>query len=390
MNMHGIMKPATAEAELHRLSRMEELRAWVWQRRVFGLFVVLPTLLLAAYLFLIASDQYESEAHFVVKSANTTTVPGTGISQALSMVTGASNSSSDATSVADYLTSHDAVSALRKDVGLVDRFRRPGVDFISRLRTSDPTPERLLKYYRKRVSVHYDSETGITTVKVHAFRPEDSYVIVRRLLELGEQRVNFLNTRSYNDAVAMSRKQLAEAEAALAAAQSQLTNYRQSKRDIDPEASGKAQIGLVTTLTGQLAAAQAQLSATGAMIEHNSPQYRALASRVSALRAQVVAQSSRLTGGNNTIAAGISGYEDLQIRQQFLAKRYDAAAASLEKARDQALRQQLYLVRVVDANMPVKSLFPERWKTLLTVTIALLLAYSIGWLIAAGVREHAA
>lgn len=390
MNMHGIMRPATDQTDLHRPSRLDQLRDWVWQRRIFGALVVLPTLLLAAYLFLIASDQYESEAHFVVKSANTTTVPGTGISQALSMVTGASSSSSDATSVADYLTSHDAVAALSKDVDLVDRFHRPSVDFFSRLRKADPTPEQLLKYYRKRVSVHYDSETSITTVKVHAFEPSDSYVIVRRLLELGEQRVNLLNTRSYNDAIETARKQLAESEAALAVAQSRLTSYRQVRRDIDPEASGKAQIGLVTTLTGQLASAQAQLSATGAMIDHGSPQYRALASRVAALQAQVAAQSSRLTGGSNTIAAGISGYEDLQIRQQFLAKRYDAAAASLEKARDQALRQQLYLVRVVDANMPVKSLFPERWKTLATVAIALLLAYSIGWLIAAGVREHAA
>ncbi len=47
-------------------------------------------------------------------------------------------------------------------------------------------------------------------------------------------------------------------------------------------------------------------------------------------------------------------------------------------------------MRVGDANMPVKALFPERWRILLTVVVALLLTYSIGWLIAAGVREHAA
>jgi capsular polysaccharide transport system permease protein len=390
MNMHGIMKPGLDDTDLRRTSTFDNVKRWIWQRRIFGLFVVLPTVILAAYLFLIASDQYESEAHFIVKSANTTTVPGTGITQALSMVTGSSSSSGDATSVADYLTSHDAVAALRAKLGLVERFHRPEVDFFSRLRKADPTPEQLLKYYRKRVAVHFDGDTGITTVKVHAFSPADSYVIVRRLLELGEQRVNFLNYRTYNDAIATSRKQLADAEAALASAQGRLTSYRQTRRDIDPEVSGRAQIGLVSTLTGQLSGARAQLSAMGSMIDHNSPQYRALASHVTALEAQLAAQSGRLTGGSNTIAAGIGGYEDLQVRQQFLAKRYEAAAASLDKAQDQALRQQLYLVRVVDANMPVKALFPERWKILGTVVIALLLAYSIGWLIVAGVREHAA
>ena len=66
------------------------------------------------------------------------------------------------------------------------------------------------------------------------------------------------------------------------------------------------------------------------------------------------------------------------------------AAASLEKAREQAIQQQLYLQRVVNPNMPVKALYPERGRILGTVLVSLLLIYSIGWLIVAGVREHAA
>ena len=110
-----------------------------------------------------------------------------------------------------------------------------------------------------------------------------------------------------------------------------------------------------------------------------------------ALQVQVsMPRRAALTGSSQAIATDIGGFENLQLRQSFLAKRYEAAAASLDKARDNALRQQLYLVRVVDANMPVKALYPERWRILATVVIALLLAYSIGWLIVAGVREHAA
>jgi len=126
------------------------------------------------------------------------------------------------------------------------------------------------------------------------------------------------------------------------------------------------------------------------MISPSSPQYQALAAHVAALQAQVDAQAGRLVGGSGAIANDISGYQALMLRREFLAKRYEAAAASLEKAREQALQQQLYLVRVVDANMPVKSTYPERWRILGTVVVALLLIYSIGWLIVAGVREHAA
>jgi capsular polysaccharide transport system permease protein len=48
------------------------------------------------------------------------------------------------------------------------------------------------------------------------------------------------------------------------------------------------------------------------------------------------------------------------------------------------------VVPVVDANLPVRALYPERTKIVLTAFLSLLLIYGIGWLIAAGVREHAA
>ncbi|WP_294389608.1 lipopolysaccharide biosynthesis protein [uncultured Sphingomonas sp.] len=389
MNMHGIMAPAGSEEHAER-GFARDAYGWVRRNRLFMYIVVLPTLLVACYLFLVASDQYESEAHFLVRSSDVAAVPGTGVSQALSVITGVGPAQTEAMSVADYLTSHDAVDSLRRDDQLVERFSRKDADIFSRLWQSNPSPEQLLRYYRRQVKVHYNTETGITTLDVRSFRPEDSYGLARKLLDLGEQRVNTLNVRSYSDAVRMAEKQLARAETDLAAAQGQLTSFRQSRREIDPEASGQAQLGLVAQLTEQLATSRAQLSAMGQAIDRNSPQYRALADHVSALQAQVNAQSGRLAGGTGAIASNIGGFQKLELRQQFLAKRYEAAAASLDRARDQAIRKQLYLVRVVDANMPVKALYPERWRILATVVIALLLAYSIGWLIAAGVREHAA
>lgn len=389
MNMYGIIKPLTLDAPT-QVSWPERARRWLWSRRWFALVVLLPTLVTATYLFLIASDQYQSEAHFLVRTADPQATPGIGLNQTLSSVTGLSSAQSEAMSVADYLTSHDAVEELRRRAGLVQRFARPDVDLLSRLNTANPTPEKLLRYYRKRVDVEYSTETGITTLAVRSFRPGDSYGLVRELLRLGEKRVNDMNVRSYADALTMARRQLAEAENDLARNVSQTTRFRQARRDIDPQATGEAQIGLVSTLTAQLAAARAQLDGMNGLISPSAPQYRAVAARVRALSSQVAQQSGRLTGSGDAIAADIGDYEELRLRQQFLSKRYDVAAAALQRAREQAVRQQLYVVRVVEPNMPVKALYPERWRILATLIVALLLAYSIGWLLVAGVREHAA
>lgn len=390
MNVQGIIHPE-AELEVRPPSWRLRVGEWMVRQRYLLLVVFAPTILLASYLYLIASDQYQSEAHFVVNSGGgNASIPPTGLGQMFGISSALGGSQGQILSVTDYLQSHDAVEALREKAGLVDVFRRPGTDVLSRLMVANPTPEKLMSYYRGKVKVHYDRDTGITTLKVRTFRADDSYRITEDLLRLGEARVNEMNRRSYNDAVSMARGQLAQAEEGVAAIQRRMTSYRQAGRDIDPQSTGEAQTKLVIGLRGNLAAAQAQLDSMGSTISHNSPQYVALARHIGSLQRELANQAAMLTGGGSTIAQNLGGFEDLKVQQDFAAKRYESAAAALEKARQEAQKQQLYLVRVVNPNMPVKALFPESTKIVLTVFVGLLLAYSIGWLIAAGVREHAA
>lgn len=373
-------------------SILGRIASWVWAQRAFLLVVVLPTLIVGGYYGLVASNQYESEADFIVRASQDTPAAPTGLGQVLNLAGGASQSETEALSVNDYLNSHDAVAALRANAGLVDRFRRPEADIFSRLHSADPKAETLLKYYRRHVDVEYNSETGITTLRVRTFRPEDSYAIVNALLALGEQRVNALNVRVYQDTLAVANRELGEAEAAVTQTQSTITGFRQTNEDIDPTGASAAQIRLVSDLNASLSAARAQLASMSASIRPDSPQYIAQAARVRALEGQVAAQSGRLAGdgGNRTIATDLGSYESLRMRQDFAAKRYVAAAAALEQARDRATKQQLFVVRVVEPNLPQKATYPKRLTLIATVFFGLLFAYAIGWLIVAGVREHAA
>lgn len=386
--MHGIIKPTPIHDRIDQPDRLTSLWAWARRNRWFVGFVLLPTLLAAIYYYAFAADQYQSEAHFIVRTSDSAPMPSGGFSQLLGLGGGASQSRSEAMSVNDYLESQQAVNLLNDRANLVERFRRPEADIFTRLWFSNPTPEMLKRFYDRQVDVKFNQDTGITALKVRSFRPADSHAIIDQLLRMGEDRVNMLNRRSQADAVATARRQVAEAEEALIAVQGRMTSFRQQRGDLDPEGSGKAQLGLVTTLEGQLSTARAQLNAMQGIISPNSPQYVATAARVRALQAQVSGQRGQLTSGGTAIAARLGNYQDLQIRQEFAAKRYEAAAASLEKARDTAMKQQLYIVRVVDPNMPVKSEYPKRGEILLTIFLSLLLAYGIGWLLVAGVREH--
>lgn len=366
----------------------------LWARNKWiTIFVFLPTLLAAAYLYLIASDQYVSEAHFTVRSSAGGSSAGSSSSGGLSSLLGGGGSSlaqiGDAMTVADYLQSHDAVEALQKRLDLVALFRRPEADILSRLSVARPTPEFLYNYYQGQVQVLFDQDTGITTMTARAFRPADAYAITSQLLQLGERRVNEMNVRAYGDAVALTKRQLDESERALRAIGGQVTNFRQTQREVDPAGAASAQIGLVTQLQGNLAAARAQLQTTSQLIGGNNPQAEALRKQISSLEQQIAAQNARLTGNNNAIASGLGTYEDLQTQRTFLQQRYASNSTAYEQARLNALKQQLYIVRVVNPNMPVKSIYPRRFVSVLTILAVLFVVYSIGWLIVAGVREHA-
>lgn len=378
-----------AAPELSQRSRLQDAwdKASAW--RYPFLLVVLPTLLVAAYYYLIAADQFESEAHFIVSSNSGPKESGGGFPSLLGMSVGG-GSQSNTQAVVDYLQSHEAIAALGKKFDLVAMFRRPEADFISKLKKPSPTPEELQLYLESMIKVYHDTDTGLTSLTVHAFRPADAHALANELLQLSEQQVNRMNRRRYDDAVSSARRQVAAAERRVESVQNEITAYRQSGRDIDPEASGDTQIRLVSGLKAQLAAAQTTLATMGTTISHSSPQYLAMERQIRSLENAIATQSSELTGGRRTIASNLGGYEDLRVQQEFAAKSYEAAAASLVKAQEDATRQQLYIVRVVDANMPVKAMFPKKARIIFMTFIALCVAYGIGWLVLAGVREHAA
>ncbi|EPR14872.1 hypothetical protein M527_27215 [Sphingobium indicum IP26] len=385
--MHGIVQPRNAEVRDESRGIVSRLRAAAFANRFFLGIVILPTLIVAAYYYLIASDQYASSADFVIRHAETSANSG-NYGQLFGFNFGTSSTASEAFVVENYLLSHDAVAKLRREDNLVARFRPEGADLFSRLWYADPTPEQLQKYYKKQVEIEQNETSGITHLKVHSFRPEDSRALTVKLLEMGEQQINAINERTYRDQVEAAKRELDIAAAKLTTIQKQLTGFRRGHADIDPEGTGRAQLGLVTNLTASLVQARAQLRAMGQAVSSDSPQYIALKRQVQALEAQVAGQTSRIAGTETSVANRLGDYEQLVIQREEAAKLHAATAAQYAQAQAEAKRKQLYLIRIVEPNLPVKSLYPERGKIVLTVLASLFFAYAIGWLLWAGVKEH--
>lgn len=364
------------------------MKGFVSRNRWFMLLVVLPTVLVAVYYALIASDLYVSEAQFVVSSQAQRPAVTTTLANVLQS-TAPSSGTEQTEEVIDYMRSRDALADLSRGLDLRAIYGGRGADWLSRY----PMPlrrdrfENLYSYYKHRVSAKLDQKSGLAVIRVEAFAPTDAAAINTRLLTLAEGLVNRLNTRARTRAITEAEQQVTIAQGRLARARDALAAYRNHAALLDPTAQATGALGVATRLVADRAGLQAQLDLMRRQAPAN-PVIPSLQSRIAALSAQIDAQNGRAVGNGSAISSKLTEYDTLKLEQDFATQMVTAANAQLAMANAEAVRQQFYLQRVVNPNVPDLSYLPNRWLIVATVFGVLLSLYLVGWMFIAGLVEH--
>jgi len=357
-----------------------------FKRHPFKLLVLLPTLLSAIYFFGFAAPQFDSEARFMIKGR--AAAPTGGLAD-LAKGAALSGATQDALAVRDFLGSHDAVADLRQKVPLVAFFRREEADPVARLWWAEPNAERLLDYYRRMVTAELDTTSGITTLRIRSFRAADSKAIAEALLASSEQLVNRLNQRMIADGLRVAREEVTNAEARLTRVQLAITGFRERERAVDPTRTANITLDNIGRLDGTLATARADLAEAQRYTRADNPRVIQLQNRVAALESQVAAERARATTGEAALPQQIGQYERLNVERELARAQLASATASLENARVEAQRQQIFLQRVVEPNLAEYARYPKAVLTVLYVFLCLSVIYGLLWLLVAGMREHA-
>ncbi|UFN48697.1 capsule biosynthesis protein [Roseomonas sp. OT10] len=398
MKLSPSITPFDAQADLEVSSRAgplprrpSRLGRLIRRYRGFLLIVVLPMLLASGYLLGVAAPQYESETRFLIRSRGGS---GTAPSGALGEMLGAAGfraSQEDAMAVREFLQSRDALRGLEGTVDVVAIWRRPEADRLARLWEEDPPMEKLLRYYRRMVTIGYDSSSGALTVATRAFRPEDAQELTEALLRQSENLVNRLSERARGDTLRVAREEVALAEQRVLASREALTNFRVRERAVDPGREAEASQAIVARLENALTEARAEHAEKSAFLRADNPALRNVQNRINALERQIAADRAKMTSdARQALPAQIAGYERLMLERDFADKQLASATASLEQARIESQRQQLFVSRVVQPNLAEYAEYPRVLFLLGSLFAVLCVVYGIGWLLLAGVREHAA
>ncbi|MGF7149242.1 capsular polysaccharide transport system permease protein [Sphingomonas zeicaulis] len=337
------------------------------------------------YFGLIASDVYVSESRFVVRSPDKQQTAGLGF---LLKSTGFGSAGEEIYVVQDYALSRDALKELDRGGEVSRSYSNPRVDWFNRFGSlTDGSFESLYKYYQAMVTTEHDTTSTITTLTVRAYTRDEAFRLNERLLQLSETLVNRLNIRGQRDLVVYAEREVEEAEERARQAAGALAAYRNQQGVVDPEIQAKAVLQLISKLQDELIATRTQLVQLRAFAPQN-PQIGALQARAASIQREIDDAMSGAAGNRRSLANQTTQFQRLQLESQFADRQLASAMGSLQEARNEARRKQVYLERIVAPNLPDKAIEPKRLRGIFATFVLGLVAWGILSMLLAGIREH--
>jgi len=149
----------------------------------------------------------------------------------------------------------------------------------------------------------------------------------------------------------------------------------------------------VLELIAQMSTAQATARAQlGELLKNSpgSPQIPLVKTRIDSLDKLIAEERAKLSGQSDSVVAALTEYERLTLDRELAEKQLASAFTSLEAARIEAQRQQLYLETIARPNLADYPLYPKRAISFAVIVASCLIVYGIAWLLVASAREHAA
>ena len=207
--------------------------------------VAAPWLLAALYLFVFAADRYVSESIITVRQNGAEGAAGFNLTSLLGVSVPASLD--DEKMLEAYILSMDILRKLDQELGLRKAFNSPRADFIFRL-GSGATQEQFLDYYRSRVEVVVEEDSGLLRIRTQGFSPEAAEALNRGMLAFSERFINESSHRLAREQMEFAESELRAARTGVDKARDAVLAFQKAHDVLDPVAQAEASSGLTAQL----------------------------------------------------------------------------------------------------------------------------------------------
>jgi len=353
------------------------------------LYLIVPNVLSIFYFGYLASDQYQTEARFTVRSST----PAIGKDQ-MAKVTGIPKAKivQDTQMVTNYIESRDMLELLEKEVGLRAIYSDPAIDVWARL-PADATVEDRLDYWQDMVSTSINPASGIVTVTVRAFTPETSYRILEKVVSASEIMVNQANDRMWSDVTATTRANRDAATAQLRKAREELQAARNRSGVLTVEASSENLSNLISKVEGERLTLQQKYDSQAGSVSKNAPQMRVLIRDIRSKEQQVAELRAQLAGEaakNANLADVQLDFSQLQLAENLAVQQFTSSVKAFEQVQFTSRQQLLYLDTFLKPRPPEEAEYPRRLLWILGTAIVSLIAWGATLGLLSILRTHIA
>lgn len=348
--------------------------------------LVVPLLTAALYFGVIAQDRFVSESRFVVKRAGDLGGASSALGGLLAGVAG--SGAEDTLLLRQYIHSPDVLSKLDAQLNLRNAFGKAGADLLYRL-PADATREQFLEYYRARVEVGFDELSHTLTLRTQGFTPEFAQAFNRALLAESEAFINELSHRITRDEMAFAQRELDQTYARLTAAREALLTYQNTHGMLDPVARAEAASRMVAEMEARLALQEAELRNLQTYLNDDSPQVVAARNALGALRAQIVAEKTKLASPReDRLNRKAAQFIELRAKVDFQTDLYKLTLTALEKTRVETARKLKTLAVISVPALPEEAEYPRKLYQLLSLLLGCLLFYGVVRLTISIIEDH--
>jgi len=390
----GKLRAAIGDATTYGKAHIHEVG---YQLRLsFVIVVAIPTAIALIYYLLIAAPRYVATAQYAVWTSTPAKADPLAM---LVQLPAASASLEDQHIVQDYVNSRSMLESIEKSYDL-GRVYGSGGDIFAEL-GSDLPIERRVDYWKRHVRITIDSNSGISTLEVDAFRPEDALMLSNAVLARAQTMAQSLSDASDQDALRRDKVAFDAAGQHLAAIRTRVTAFRRQNHMVDATHTGQMTTQMVGALETGLVETEAELQQLRSYLSPRDPRIAVLQARADSLRQQIDLQknglaenreappSSSASAADVLPASVLAQSEGLETDMDVALKAYAAAATTYFEALGNQSRNRRYLEVFVKPALPELAEEPKRMRMILTVLVSSFIAWCLLITIGGAIRDHA-
>jgi capsular polysaccharide transport system permease protein len=355
-----------------------------WRFLSFLVMVAIPFGASLLYFTLVASDQYTAEARFAVRSLAENGPADNADAEILKM----GSATQDAYVVTSFIHSTEILRRMGTYLNYKSAYTLADADFLSRF-DSEASQEKFLQYWRKMVSAYIDGPSGIVTLQVNSFRPEDSVTLANSILKESEKLINEMSERTRNDILKQGQQEVDRTGRIYLNALAALNRAQRESEFLSPEMQAKEKGQLLTGLLAQKLEIENRLFTMKQSEVVDSPAYRQLEVKRKGIEVQIDKMRDEITGPEHaSIVHSLQQFTQLETDRLIAEKLYEAARHNYDAALTESMRKALYLTVFVNPSLPEEALYPRRLMAPALILLGLTILWATLSLAWASVEDH--